>query len=150
MKQVRFFHKDTGIFLAREFFTSNDNAIVANTPPDHFVFESAVDHLSQRVDVSAIAIDETTKLPDPKTAKLIDYQPPSPSADHEWNATTKRWQINAAVTAKAEARRSALASIAALEASQDCAIRELSLGQAGALDRLKALDIEIAALRLQI
>jgi hypothetical protein len=136
MKQVRFFHKDTGIFLAREFFTSNDAAVASNTPADHVTFERKIDHLSQCMDVA--------------TGKLVDYQPPSPSADHEWNTTTKRWQINAAVTAKAEAHRSALASIAALEASGVRAVRELALGQAGALDRLKALDIEIAAQRLKL
>ena len=136
MSTYSFYHPETGQIHHQAFGTDDARMLKANTPAGYVATPGCLDPLSQRIDVT--------------TGEVVDYQPPSPSADHEWNATTKRWQINAAVTAKAEARRSALASIAALEASQDCAIRELSLGQAGALDRLKALDIEIAALRLQI
>ena len=136
MKTVSFHHKETGIFSSAVLTSTDDSAIAINTPRDHVAIEGAYDPLSKRVDVA--------------TGEVVDYQPPLPSADHEWNATTKRWQLTAAVTAKREARRSALASIAALEASGVRAVRELALGQAGALDRLKALDIEIAALRLQI
>ena len=136
MSTYSFYHPETGQIHHQAFGTDDARMLKANTPAGYVATPGCLDPLSQRIDVT--------------TGEVVDYQPPSPSADHEWNATTKRWQINAAVTAKAEARRSALASIAALEASQDCAIRELALGQAGALDRLKALDIEIAALRLQI
>ena len=136
MSTYSFYHPETGQIHHQAFGTDDARMLKANTPAGYVATPGCLDPLSQRIDVT--------------TGEVVDYQPPSPSADHEWNATTKRWQINAAVTAKAEARRSSLASIAALEVSQDRAIRELALGQAGALDRLKALDIEIAALRLQI
>jgi hypothetical protein len=74
----------------------------------------------------------------------------APPADHEWNATIKRWQLTAATVAAQEARRAALAGIAALEGSQPRAVREALLGAPGALDRLKVLDAQIAALRPQL
>lgn len=57
-----------------------------------------------------------------------------------WDTVSKRWMVNAAVQAKKEANASALAQIATLEASGLRAARELALGQAGALDRLKAIE----------
>ena len=118
MSTYSFYHPETGQIHHQAFGTDDARMLKANTPAGYVATPGCLDPLSQRIDVT--------------TGEVVDYQPPSPSADHEWNATTKRWQLNAAVTAKREARRSALASIAALEASQDCAIRELSLGQAGA------------------
>ena len=136
MSTYSFYHPETGQIHRQAFGTDDARMLKANTPAGYVATPGCLDPLSQRMDVA--------------TGKIVDYQPPSPSIDHEWNATTKRWQINAAVTAKAEAHRSALASIAALETSGVRAVRELALGHAGALDRLKALDIEIAAQRLKL
>ena len=136
MSTYSFYHPETGQIHRQAFGTDDARMLKANTPAGYVATPGCLDPLSQRIDVT--------------TGEVVDYQPPSPSPDHEWNATTKRWQINAAVTAKAEAHRSALASIAALETSGVRAVRELALGQAGALDRLKALDIEIAAQRLKL
>ena len=79
------------------------------------------------------------------TGKVIDYQPPQPSPDHEWNAVTKRWQPSAATTAKAEARQAALERFAALEAFQARAVRDWTLS--GDVSRLRAIGSETVALR---
>jgi hypothetical protein len=136
MSTYSFYHPETGQIHHQAFGTDDARMLKANTPAGYVATPGCLDPLSQRIDVT--------------TGEVVDYQPPSPSPDHEWNATTKRWQINAAVTAKAEAHRCAKASIAALEVSGVRTARELALGHAGALDRLKALDIEIAAQRLKL
>jgi hypothetical protein len=51
------------------------------------------------------------------------------------------------VVARQETRRHAILRISQLEQSGIRSLRELALGEAKAADRLKALDIEIAALR---
>jgi hypothetical protein len=137
---------------------SDDRVIDINIPPDHIVIEGHHDHLSKRVDVSVppeiinnagkvgYSMDEATRI----VHKIIDYQPPAPSTDHEWDAQTKRWQISAAAQAKAAARSAALARIAALEASQHRHIRGLALGKPGAKEALQAIDEEIISLESQI
>src|ERR1039458_1425660 len=90
----------------------------------HAFVGADVDRRSQRVDIV--------------TGQLIDYQPPQPSSDHEWNATNKRWHLTQAVQAKQAARSTALAKIAALEASGVRCARELALGQAGPVGKVQA------------
>jgi hypothetical protein len=136
MSTYSFYHPETGQIHHQAFGTDDARMLKANTPAGYVATPGCLDPLSQRIDVT--------------TGEVVDYQPPLPSADHEWNATTKRWQIKPEIQAKQAARRSALVSIAALEASGVRVARELALGQAGALDRLKALDIEIAAQRLKL
>ena len=77
----------------------------------------------------------------------FDLLPAQPSADHEWNATDRRWQMKPEVLAREETRRHAILRISQLEMSGIRSLRELALGEAKAADRLKALDTEIAALR---
>jgi hypothetical protein len=89
------------------------------------------DHLSKRVELA--------------TKTVVEYQPPAPSQDHEWNATTKRWQPSAVARAKAASRAEDIAKIAALEASQHTLLRKHALGDVAALPRLQAIDDEIAA-----
>jgi hypothetical protein len=108
----------------------------ANAPPGHGVVEGIFDHLSQRVDVA--------------TGKVIDYQPPQPSADHEWHAPSKRWLLSDAATQRQARREAALKEIVRLESQQPRALREAALGQAGAVERLRLIDEQIAALRPQL
>jgi len=98
--------------------------------------DGTVDHLSQRVDLA--------------TGAVVDYQPPRPSADHEWNATAKRWRLTAAAAAKAAARTEALAQIASIEASQHRVLREAALGDTAASTRLLAIEDQIIKLRQQL
>lgn len=136
MKRYGFYHRETGLLANVVFSTDDENAMLANnTPADHIAIEGHHDSLSKRVDIA--------------TGQVIDYQPPAPSADHEWNAETKRWQLNAAVTAKAQARAAALAAIAILEGQSMRPMRELALGIGilGARSRLAAINSQIASLR---
>lgn len=50
----------------------------------------------------------------------------------------------------ADVRTAALVAIAALESKQGRALREAALGMAGAVNRLKTLDTQIAALRAKL
>ena len=135
--KVHFYDEATGLFTGRSLSVTDGEhaaaAIKANTPPGKVGFEGDVDPLAQRVDVS--------------TGKLVDYQPPQPSADHEWDASTKRWQLTAAAATRKRARAAALQQIAALEQSQHGAVRDALLGRG--TDRLKAIDEQIAELRKQ-
>lgn len=138
MRRFHFYHAETGLFADLSVCVggdpSSDEKVRANTPEGHAALEGEFDHLSQRVDVA--------------TGAVVDHQPPAPTTDHEWNATTKRWQLKPAVAATQEARRAALAQIVMLEQSQDAAVRDALLGRG--TDRLKAIDEQITALRSQL
>lgn len=128
MKHYRYYDEATGLFHSATVKATDPKDALAGIPAGHRIIEGEFDHLSQRVEIS--------------TGQIVDYQPPQPSQDHEWNPETKRWQLCAA----AERRQSALVQIAALEATQPRAIREALLGRGG-LDRLREIDDQIAALR---
>ena len=134
MRVVSFYHRVTGLFHARHLMSSDAKSIALNTPRDHIAMDGDhFDRLSQRVDI--------------KTGKVIDQLPAQPSADHEWNATDRRWRLKPEVVAQQEAHRDAIARIRQLELKGLRSLRELALGEAKAVDRLKALDTEIAKLR---
>lgn len=59
-------------------------------------------------------------------------------------------KADTAAAAKATANAAIQAQIVALESTQGRAIREAAIGMAGAVDRLKALDASIAALRVKL
>jgi hypothetical protein len=44
--------------------------------------------------------DLYSKRYDEEMQQVVDYQPPQPDADHEWNAQTKRWQTRAGALAR--------------------------------------------------
>jgi hypothetical protein len=131
-----FYHKDTGFIHSFSMLTTNPQNVAINTPSDHIAIGGYHDPLSKKVDIA--------------TGAIVDYQPPAPSSNHEWNADAKRWQLTAAVQATNDKRAVARSRIAQLEASQHRAVRELALGTSGALQRLQAIDSEIAALRADL
>jgi hypothetical protein len=155
MRMVSFFNKGTGLFNGSHMICSDDAAVALNTPPDHIAIDGHHDHLSKCVDVFCGApeiVDAVNQYGIPTGGKLtlhkvIEYQPPAPSADHEWNAETKRWQLSAAVMARQQGRTDALAAIAVLEAQCIRPMRELALGFPGAQERVAAIDSQIAELR---
>lgn len=141
MKTFSFYHRESGVVHHQRFGTDTgdeqrrERQLAANTPADHVAIEAVLDHLSQRVDLTG------------ETPAVVDYQPPAPSTDHEWNAETKRWQLKPEVAQRQAERERAFAKIRALESSQPRAVREAVLGQAGAVERLAAIDKQIAELR---
>lgn len=139
MREFSFYDPATGLFIGRTFACDEadpvrrQKALEAHTPAGSKAIEGRHDHLSRRVNLETRAVE--------------DYQPPQPSADHEWNPDAKRWQLRADVAERQARRAAALAEIARLEASQARPIREAALGMAGAIERVRAIDARIAELR---
>lgn len=136
MKTYSFYDKATGAIHPTIFSSDDDSQLANNTPADNIAIDGQFDSLSQRVDIA--------------TGLVLDYQPPAPSADHEWNAITKRWQLSAAAQSKIDNHNSAITGISSVELRSLRALREWALGMPGAADRLKAIDDEITSLRPQI
>jgi hypothetical protein len=148
-----FYHKDSGALHPKRFCTDDATQLRGNTPADHVAIEGAYDHLSQRIDLSSPpelvdAFDEHQRpMGQRAVPRMIDYQPPQPSPDHEWDPGTKRWGLNAATVAKAQKRAAARARIAELVASQHQWIRRHILGDTSALAHLQEIDSQIAKLQ---
>jgi hypothetical protein len=132
---VSFYHRETGLFNGNHLIASDDAAVKLNTPLDHIAIDGHYDHLSKKVDV--------------ESGQVVDYQPAPPSAEHEWNTSTRRWQLRAAVAECQQRHAAALARIAALEAAQHRPMRELAVNSQSveARKRLEAIESEIASLR---
>lgn len=172
MKSASFYDKETGLFNGTLFVGSDDAAIALNIPEGHAAIEGHHDHMCKRVNVeahsrhlalrAAFEVERITsvfqdsplevrqkrqaEIDSAAAAVLIDYQPPAPSTDHEWDSTSKRWNLSAAAQAKAQGRQAAQARIAELTASQHQHVRELLLGSLSARPRLQSIQDEIAML----
>lgn len=137
MKSWSLYKLETGELIGRKFSSSEPNAIELNPAPEgHGIIEGHHDHLSKRVDI--------------ETGEVVEYQPPKPSNEHEWNATTKRWQLTKDAEDKNIIDLQARAEIKLLENQQARAMREFALGMDGAKDRLKSIDDKIIALRAKL
>lgn len=135
MPNYSFYRKDTGEIIDR-LVTCPASLIELNTPSGCTAIDGHHDHRSKRVNIS--------------TGEVEDWQPPKPSADHEWDASTKRWQLNAVAQQRASDDRDARARISHLEAGQHRAIRESVLGVLGGAAKLQAIDDEIKSLRSKL
>lgn len=75
MRNVTFYHKETGLLHPVTIVTNDDRSVVLNTPADHVAIDHPeddhLDHRSQRIEVT--------------TGSVVDYRPP-PSPDQEWRA----------------------------------------------------------------
>jgi hypothetical protein len=120
VRNVTFYHKETGILHPVTVVTNSDMAVALNTPADHVAIDhpegGRLDHLSQRVEVT--------------TGNLVDYQPP-PSPDQEWRAQFVAARISGA-------RRAELVN------QQHSLVRRLALNpsDASARSALEAIDAE--------
>lgn len=131
---VRFYDAQSGIIHPCVFqHSGHEHDIAANAPAGHLPIHGSFDHMRQRIDV--------------ETGAAVDYQPSAPSADHEWDDASKRWNLNAGVAAKQVARTSAGAQIRDLESRAIRALIEQALGHEGARERLEALHKQITDLR---
>jgi hypothetical protein len=106
-------------------------------PDGYIAIEGDIDHLSKRMDVQA--------------GVVVEYQPPQPDANHEWDDKTDparpRWRRKPEVVAKELRTNELLSLIAAAEARGHRRVREI-LARSDL--QLKALDDEIALLRSQL
>lgn len=138
MKNVMFYHKDTGLFSRVKLMVSDDEAVALNTPADHVAIPGHHhDALCQRVDVS--------------TGEVVDYVPPQPSADHAWSTTERRWQVKPEVLERQAARNAALYRIQQLEHQSMRPLREAVItGNKDAYARLVAIEDEINMARKEL
>lgn len=161
MKTVSFYHRETGLLNGQMLIASDDEAVALNTPPDHAAIDGHHDPLTKRVDVDVhkrqMALNAEILTQEDKQRRqaeldalqakvLVDYQPPAPSADHEWNVDAKRWQLSAAATDRVNRQAAAVARIAELVGSQHQHVRDLLLGNLAARPRLQAIADEIEKL----
>jgi hypothetical protein len=110
--------------------------LARNTPAGCGARAGEIDPLSQRIDQ--------------QTLEVVDYQPPQPDADHEWDATTKRWRIRPAVEQRNARRESARRQIEAAEVAQARSVREALLAilpDGPEKTRLQQIEDQIAARR---
>lgn len=123
MNAVSIYDKATGI-IACHFFSSDESTIEANIPPGHAAVEGHHDASRKRVDL--------------ETGEIVDYTPPPPSAEE------------LAAAERQAKHQASLMRIAQLEALQARPLREYTLGDSTARDRLEAINNEIASLRKDI
>lgn len=141
MKTVRFYDETTGIFTGA--IVNHSDPEQLKPPPGHKAFEGECHEMhAKRVDVS--------------TGELVDWQPPAPSADHEWDDSTKRWKPNQAMVDRQAHHAHAHGRIRQLADTERHLIRKLILTAtsgpqsapiAKARAELQAIEDEIAGLQ---
>jgi hypothetical protein len=148
-----FYKKTTGAFTGFG-YAGTIELLPINTPEDCDAIEGTFDHLSQRVDLSALRMIEeldpvadADKIAELRSRVVYDYQPPQPDDNHEWDIDVKRWQLKPEIAARQRDIEHAKSEIAILEASQLRALREFAIGAEGAAQRLKDIDDQIAIQR---
>lgn len=129
------YRESDGAFTGRQYGATSAEDLADNLPEGCAAIEGQFDHTCQRVDKA--------------TGAVIDFIPPSPGADYEWNADLRRYRLTAAAEQAINADRQARAVIAEQESRQLRAIRELLLNpnDAGAMQRLRDIDSAISAAR---
>lgn len=135
MKHWSFYDLATGRLIGSGGSFKDEAMMIANTPEGAAAIEGRYDHESQRVDL--------------KTGEVVDYQPPQPSSDHEWDEEAKRWALSRA----AQDRNRLLNDLDDLDKKQGRALREAILAvlpDGPERVRLAALDAEAAELRTQL
>lgn len=144
MRRFSVYRLSDGMFTGRTFGGTivTDAKMAASLGDGEACLEGQYDHLSQRVDLSG------------PVPHVVDYKPPQPSVDHEWDAITKRWVMTAAATEKMAGGIEAFYRIKDLEIAQSRATRELLLELSGllhhdseAVRRLRATDESAAEWR---
>jgi hypothetical protein len=132
-----FYDKATGLFTGQRFLGAAD-ALEMNIPAGLAAMPGEIDHLSQRVDLD--------------TGAVIDFQPPQPSAEFEWDQAHRRWILTAKAKEAIEADYAARGAIEAAEQMSLRSIRELILdpNNEQARVKLQAVDDAIAASRPKI
>jgi hypothetical protein len=133
------YDKATGLFTGNAVHTDNrqvdiQKLIEANFGEGFAGAPNVADPLAQRVDVS--------------TGQVVDFQPPSPGSDHEWNPSLKRWVLTAAANKARDDARVREMRMATLNQEQHTLIREVLLNPTNAVAReaLTNLHAELATL----
>lgn len=132
-----FYDPSTGLFTGR-CYRGPRKALRLNVPDGCECAEGHYDPLSQRVDVDSGAV--------------VDYRPPKPDDDHEWDDERKRWQLRPEVVLLRRNREMAFQRIDELERRQLRPARELAIDPSdeAAARRLREIEKEIQALRADL
>ena len=127
-----FYDEQTGLFTGRIY---SGALLKENTPAGCGSAEGAIDHLSQRVELA--------------TGEIIDYQPPPPDVDHEWDTVSRRNVLKPEVAVRRAEKAVARTRINELERAQLRPLRELAIDakNAEAAARLADIDTEIRRMR---
>lgn len=124
MRNVAFYHKDTGILHPCSIIASDDAAVALNTPVDHVVIDQPksgnLDPAIHHIDVATLAV--------------VEHARAVPSAEEN----------------KTQQRRVAVIRISRLQDETVTLLRAHALGDAKALKRLQEIEDEAAALTLII
>lgn len=111
-----FYRADTGAISSRAYF---GNEAAQNAPPEWVPIPGRFDHLSQRVDITAVppppVFDELgNDISPPWYPPVIDYQPPAPANDQwqtwAWDAAIKRWVPSPTLAAVKRAAKQRMAA----------------------------------------
>ena len=128
-----------GVFTGRS-LTGDQKFLELNTPEGCAARSDVSDWRSQRVNR--------------ETDELVDYQPPQPDEDHEWDKEAKRWRRKNAVAQWENRQRQARADLAAIDAKKIRALTEYVIdpeirGTDGKLpaERLQEFEVAQEALR---
>lgn len=102
MKSYSYYYAESGLFTGR----STARISLPREIEGCLYIEGIFDHLSQRIDIA--------------TGKVIDYQPPRPSADHEWvhdedGVRVRRWRLNKEAQEAINADKSARIELAEID-----------------------------------
>jgi hypothetical protein len=136
MRHLRFYDPATGVFALIVSAVGED--VVVEPPPGLAAVEGEFDPATHRVDLS--------------TGEVVPYQPPAPSADHEWDATACRWRLTPAAAEAARERAEARARLDAIDRESIRALRAVAAGTdtKADRDRLAALEAEAVPLRSKV
>jgi len=136
MKAHTVYDAATGVLL--RVVMCPESQLAANVREKEASIEGDFDTQSNRVDL--------------KTGEVVDYQPPQPSPDFEWDEDVKRWKLSESAVAVMVADGDARTAIKDQEATSLRAIRELLLNpdNTEARAKLQAVDDAIAAERPKI
>lgn len=146
-----FYDPKTGALAART-FRGRDKLLTLNTPAGLAPIEGQLDPLSQRVDVEALAASDSADHP---SNFIVDYRPPQPSDQHEWDVKSRRWRLTLEAQQEVERDELARREIAAIEQlSGPRAVREALIAVlpdgTPEKSRLLELDAEAAEQRKNI
>lgn len=142
MTRYHYYDLSTGLFIGECISSSNADAafMEANARDGCGLIAGVVDLMSQRVDLAS--------------GVIVDYVPPRPSDDHDWNTETKRWLLRPEIAERNREREQALRDIAFLEGQALRPQREILLSRVAGLEpapatvlRLEAIEAEIESLR---
>lgn len=113
--------------------------------------ESLMLNLKEGVGAMPGEFDQFSQAVEPMTGRIVNYQPPSPGEDYEWNETTKRWVLGRTAQLAFDNDVAARARLADIDSASIRALREAAIGdKAAAVAMLTDLEAEAVELRADV